>query len=148
MTKSAFLQTSCRSSRWLGGLGAVLSCSSMVVAAVAGVAGAAISGTAKGNSMAGMATMSSSSSTSAWVNAINTVGQPLLMVSLLLMIVGLLPQGKIPATLAIIGSVLLYSFMFVQYDRLLPVFAAAVLIAAYGIVFWPRQPPLFPARAR
>lgn len=148
MRTPGLLKTSCRSSRWLGGLGAIVSCSGMIVAAIAGVTGAAATGAAKGGSMAGMESMSSSSSNPAWVNGINTVGQPLLIVSLVLIILGLLPRGWVPTMLAVIGSVLFYSFMFIHYDVPLAVVAAVVLGAAYGVAFWPRHWAPIPAGRR
>lgn len=148
MIKPAILTTSCRSSRWLGGFGAILSCSGMIIAAVAGVTGAAATGAAKAGSMAGMESMSTSPSNPGWVNAINTVGQPVLIVSLFLIILGLLPRGWVPTVLAVVGSILFYGFMFIHYDLPLAIFAAVVLAAAYAAAFWPRQWTLFPAARR
>ncbi len=148
MIKPTILTTSCRSSRWLGGFGAILSCSGMIVAAIVGVTSAAATGAAKGGSMAGMESMATSPSNPWWVNGINTIGQPLLIVSLLLIVLGLLPRGWVPTALSVIGSVLFYSFTFIHYDLPLAIFAAVVLAAAYAVAFWPRQWKLFPAARR
>lgn len=60
--------------------------------------------------------MQNSSSNPGWVNAINTVGEPLLVVSLLLVIIGLWSRGPIATGLAMTGAVLFYVFMFVHYN--------------------------------
>jgi len=136
MSNPAILKT-CRSSRYLGGLGAVIGCSGMIVGALSGAVGATATGVAKSGSMDGMAGMQSSSSNPGWVNAINTVGQPLLVVSLLLVIIGLWPRGPIATGLAMIGSVLFYVFMFVQYNVPLALIAALILLSAYLAALWP-----------
>ena len=132
-----FLSRTCRSSRWLGAAGTVVGCSGMIVAAVAGGAGAAATGAAKGGSMAGMGSMSVSSSNPGWVNVINSVGQPLLIVSLLLIVLGLLPRGWLPAALAMVGSVLFYSFMFLHHSLPLTILAGVILLGAYVAAFLP-----------
>ncbi|MGI8824384.1 MAG: hypothetical protein ACR2JC_01835 [Chloroflexota bacterium] len=71
-----------------------------------------------------MAGMEQSSSNPGWVNAINSVGRPLLIVSLVLIVLGLWPRGRAAVALALIGSMPLYAFMFVHYN-LLPAIAAA-----------------------
>lgn len=107
----------------------ILGCSGMIVAAVAGGAGAAATGT--------MAGMEQSSSNPGWVNATNSIGQPLLMVSLALIIVGLWPRGRAAAAVALIGSVLLYVFLFVHYVLSLALVAGLILVGAYAIAYWP-----------
>lgn len=101
--QSHVIRRTCRSSRWLGGLGAILGailgCSGMIIAALAGGAGAAATG-------ASMAGMEQSSSNPGWVNAINSVGQPLLIISLVLIIFGLWPRGRTAVALALLGSML------------------------------------------
>ncbi len=109
----------------------------MIVGALSGAVGAAATGVAKSGSMDGMAGMQNSSSNPGWVNAINTVGQPLLVVSLLLVIIGLWPRGPIATGLAMVGSVLFYVFMFVQYNLPLSLIAALILVSAYLAAFWP-----------
>jgi len=131
------VRRTCRSSRYLGGLGALVGCSGMIVGAFSGAVGATATGVAKSGSMDSMAGMQNSSSNPGWVNAINTVGQPLLVVSLLLVIIGLWPRSPIAAGLAMIGSVLFYVFMFVQYNVPLALIAALILLSAYLAAFWP-----------
>jgi len=109
----------------------------MIVGAFSGAVGATATGVAKSGSMDSMAGMQNSSSNPGWVNAINTVGQPLLVVSLLLVIIGLWPRSPIAAGLAMIGSVLFYVFMFVQYNVPLALIAALILLSAYLAAFWP-----------
>jgi hypothetical protein len=48
MARGLFRKT-CSSSRWLGGIGAIVGCSGMVVASFSGVVGAAASGAVKSN---------------------------------------------------------------------------------------------------
>lgn len=127
----------CRSSRYLGGLGAVVGCSGMIIGAFSGAVGAAATGAAKSGSMDSMAGMETSSSNPGWVNAINTVGQPLLIVSLLLVIIGLWPRGRVPTALAVAGSVVFYVFMFVHYSLSLALVAALILVSAYVVAFLP-----------
>jgi len=128
--QSHVIRRTCRSSRWLGGLGAILGCSGMIIAALAGGAGAAATG-------ASMAGMEQSSSNPGWVNAINSVGQPLLIISLVLIIFGLWPRGRTAVALALLGSMLFYVFMFVHYNLPLAVAAGLVLAAAYVSGYWP-----------
>jgi len=123
------MRKACQSSRWLGGLGVILGCSGMIVAAVVGGAGAAVTGT--------MAGMEQSSSNPGWVNAINSIGQPLLMVSFALIIVGLWPRGRAAVAVGLIGSVLLDVFLFVHYMLLLAIVAGLILAGAYAIAYWP-----------
>jgi hypothetical protein len=111
----------------------------MIVSAVAGGAGAAATGAAKGGSMAGMEGMSVSSSNPGWVNVINSIGQPLLIVSLLLIVLGLLPRGWLPTAFAIVGSVLFYGFMFIHYSLPLAILAGVILLTACGVAFLPRR---------
>lgn len=134
---STLLHHSCRSSWWLAAAGTVVGCSGMIVAAIAGGAGAPAAGAAKGGSMAGMGSMAVASSNPGWVNTINSIGQPLLIVSLLLIVLGLLPRGWLPTTFAVVGSVLFYSFMFLHYSLPLTIFAGVTLLGAYVSAFLP-----------
>jgi hypothetical protein len=124
-------QKTCSSSRWLGGIGTIVGCSGMVVASFSGVVGVAASGAMKSNALGDMAGMGTSPSNPGWVNAISGVGQPLLIVSLLLVIIGLLPRGPLATILGVAGSLVFYVSMFVHYSQLLAIAASIVLIGAY-----------------
>jgi len=86
--------------------------------------------------------MSVSSSNPGWVNVINSVGQPLLIGSLLLIVLGLLPRGWLPTALAVVGSVLFDSFTFIHYSLPLAILAGATLLAAYAVAFLPHRMPV------
>ena len=119
----------------------------MVIAALSGAVGAAVTGTARGSSTDSMASMGYASSNPGWVNAINSIGQPLLIVSLLLVVVGFLPRGPVLTVLALISSIGFYNFMFVHYSLLLAILSALGLVAAYVAAFLPQRVAISRERA-
>jgi hypothetical protein len=108
----------------------------MLLPAIVGTAGAAAVG-----SMNGMFQRAGNvNATGYWiiVNAVNRLGQPLLIVSIALIVYGMKHFGRWPLAIATVGAVLLYVGMFVfNMSVSMIAFAAALLVIAYGIAYAP-----------
>lgn len=118
-----------------GGLGACVCTLSMVLPVIAGTAGAAVSVT---GSMSGMSGEVQSTGYWALVNAINSVGRPLLIASIALILYGMKNFGRWPVAVASIGGLLLYASMYMlNMSIFLIAVSAAILAIAYVIAYGP-----------
>ncbi len=118
-----------------GGLGACICTVSMLLPVIIGTAGA---GATIMGSMSGMSGNAQSNGLWAMVNAINTVGQPLIIGSAGLILYGMRNFGMLPLTLAGVGGFLLYTSMYVLNMSILMVaISSATLAAAYVIAYGP-----------
>ncbi len=120
-------------------MGACVCTVSMLLPVVLGTAGAA---TAVMGSMAGMSGMTTSAQQTGllWgiVNAVNAVGQPLLIASIALTSYGMRDFGRLPLVLAAIGGFLLYVSMYVLGMSIAMIaISGAVIATSYGIAYGP-----------
>lgn len=117
-----------------GGAGACVCTVSMLLAGIIGAAGTGLS---VAGSMNGMSTTSTNGF---WkvVNVINLVGQPLLILSVALILYGMRNFGKWPLLTSATGGALLYAGMYLL-NMFIPMIAisSAVLVAAYVLAYGP-----------
>lgn len=120
----------------VGGAGAIVSWTGMILSVIAGLAGATGSALAQRGSMAGMDSMNGNdqvhAGASSFLALLNHVAVPLLLVSILLMLVGVARAGWRALGLVVIGSILLVINMFVSTSALE---AAWFLGGGYFLVF-------------
>lgn len=119
-----------------GGAGAIVSCVGMMVSLAAGLLRATGSTLARSSGMAGMGAMGSPTQAQAgthpFLTLLNHVAVPLLFVSILLMLLGVVHAGRRPLELVAAGSALLVVNMFISTS---PLVAALLLVGGYFIVF-------------
>lgn len=126
--KSKELATCC------GGAGACVCTVSMLLAAIVGTAGTGI--TVIG-SMNGMPTTGTDGFWTV-INVINFVGQPLLILSVALILYGMRNFGKWSLLTSAVGGTLLYAGMYLL-NMFVPMItiSSAVLVAAYALAYGP-----------
>ncbi len=118
-----------------GGLGACACTVSMLLPVLIGTAGA---GATIIGSMSGMSGNVQSNGLWSIVNAINAVGQPLIIGSMALIVYGMRNFGILPLILAGVGGFLLYTSMYVlNMSIIIVVISSATLAAAYVIAYGP-----------
>jgi len=97
-----FSQLRARSSSWISAVGVVIaaiSCTVMIAATVIGLLGV-------------IGIRASAEFADKFTQLLSPIAQPLLVVSLALIVIGLIPRGRIPIALALSGGVLVYLSMF------------------------------------
>lgn len=116
-----------------GGIGAGVCTVAMVVPIIIGTIGAGASVMGSMNGMSG----NSSGSLAFWA-AVNRIGQPLLIASIVVILYGMKSFGRWPLFIASIGSLMLYSSMYLL-NMSFPMLAlsATILATAYAIAYGP-----------
>jgi len=120
---------------YCGGLGAAFCTVSMLLPLIIGTVGA---GATVACSMPGMCGAQLSGALGGFVNAMTQIAQPLLFVSLALILYGLRRFGRWPLVISGAGGALLYASMFVL-NMSLPLIAvsSAILIVGYASAYMP-----------
>jgi hypothetical protein len=118
-----------------GGIGAYICTISMLLATIIGVTGTGLS---VARSMSGMSGNAQAGGLWIVINAINFLGQPLLIASIALILYGMKGFGKLPLAIAAVGGFLLYAGMYLL-NMLVPMIAisSVILAGAYGTAYGP-----------